>query len=227
MLNITLSGATGKMGKAILALCKTSKDFTVTLACDSKTTGLLQSRAEGVLIDFSTPAILNTLLSVAIDKKLPLVIGTTGYNKAQLELIEKAAKTTPILLCPNFSRGIYLLQNQAVSLAKACEKAEKITLIETHHINKKDAPSGTALTLAKAIESETAKKVAIQSVRQGEIYGIHKLIFDLNGEMIELTHTAQSRDSFALGALNAAKWLSDKPAQLYTLKDFFGELCNR
>ena len=159
-------------------------------------------------------------LEIALAVKRPLVIGVTALPEETHTLIAKASQTIPIFYSPNFSLGIALLKKFAEFMAHSFHPNADIDLIETHHNQKKDAPSGTALSIAEALE-EKGKKPTLHSIRSGQTVGIHELIFNTAEEQISLTHTAHSRDAFARGALSAAAFLVKQPPGLYGMEDLF------
>ncbi|HSX04230.1 MAG TPA: dihydrodipicolinate reductase C-terminal domain-containing protein [Rhabdochlamydiaceae bacterium] len=170
-----------------------------------------------VMIDFSSPEGTQKALSAALQAGLPLVIGTTGLTEEIQQKIETASAFIPILFSPNFSFGIAIFLKILPEIVKNIKSACSCKIVETHHIHKKDAPSGTALKLAKTIDSEN--EVTIESIREGETIGVHRIFFNLEGETLELRHEALSRNAFAQGALMAANFLVNKPAGVYTLMD--------
>ncbi|HSX10956.1 MAG TPA: dihydrodipicolinate reductase C-terminal domain-containing protein [Chlamydiales bacterium] len=198
-IKIGLIGAQGRLGRTIAALHPilpiTRTTPRVGLDCD-------------IFIDVSAPSAL--LENLSLNK--PIVIGTTGH--LDFAPIERAAKYLPIFYAPNFSLGIALLRRAAAEIARnfPCD----IDLIESHHATKKDAPSGTALQLAKI-----APNVHIHSIRSGKIIGEHTLLFNTAEERITLSHETHSRDTYARGALAAAHFLVDKPPGLYTMDNLF------
>jgi 4-hydroxy-tetrahydrodipicolinate reductase len=250
-LNMTIAlsvlGATGKMGRRILQLAYKDPYFHIvgltpeSLASlnDSKEQITLSSDPQSVLancdvaIDFTSPEAARDHLEAAVLNKKALVIGTTGHPPEGKKAIEEAARTIPILFSPNFSFGIALCLEAVARLGKALFGACTIDIVETHHVSKKDRPSGTALAFANAIgngkavlENDSAQprekeEIVIHSVRSGEVVGEHILIFECGHERIELKHTAHSRDAFAQGALMGAKFLAKQPPGLYSLKDLF------
>jgi len=192
-----------------------------------------------VIIDFSNPAALADLLDLGIKKKLPLILCATGYSADQITEIEKASEKIPVFRSGNMSLGINLL---ADLIKKACAVLGEdfdVEIIERHHRRKVDAPSGTALMLAGAaasalpyepeyiFERESKRQprgkneIGISAVRAGTIVGIHDVIFAGMDEMIEIRHTAASRDVFGAGALKAAKFIADKPPGLYSMDNIF------
>jgi 4-hydroxy-tetrahydrodipicolinate reductase len=198
-IKIGLIGAEGKLGKAIQALYPVIPISRTTsrknLACD-------------VLIDVSSPDALLENLSA----KKPIVIGTTGHK--DFSLIEKAAKELPIFYSANFSLGIALMRKMIEQIKE--NFPSEVELIETHHTQKKDTPSGTALLLAKSLPH-----AKIHSIRQGDLMGEHTLIFKQEEETLTLSHSVQSRKVFARGALAAAKFLIHQPPGLYTMDNLF------
>jgi len=194
-IKIGLIGAQGRLGRAIAAL-----EPVMPIARTTKRIGLNCD----VLIDVSSPEALLENLSAG----KPIVIGTTGH--LDLAPIEQAAKKIPVFYAPNFSLGIALLRKLALEVA-ACFPCD-IDLIETHHNKKKDAPSGTALLLAKLLPN-----VKIHSIRSGSVIGEHTLIFNNGLERLILAHETHSRDAYAQGALAAARFIIGKPSGLYTM----------
>ena len=190
------------------------------------------------VIDFSAPVALDDILSVGIAKNLPLVLCTTGYNEEQLAKINEASKKVAILRSANMSLGINLLLGLVQAAAKVLSDANfDIELVEKHHNQKVDAPSGTALALADAINEalnneynykydrsaervkRDKKEIGISAVRGGTIVGEHEVIFAGTDEVIEFKHTAYSKAIFGKGAVSAAKYLAGKPAGMYSMKD--------
>lgn len=198
-IKIGLIGAEGRMGKAISSLHAvipiSRKTPRIPLDCD-------------ILIDFSSHEALQENLSA----RKPIVIGTTGH--LDFAPIHEAARYLPIFYAPNFSLGAALL-NKLANLA-AHHFPSDVDLIETHHTQKKDAPSGTALHLVKNIPH-----AHIHSIRSGKIIGEHTLIFNTAEERITLSHQVHTRDAFARGALAAARFLINKPPGLYTMDNLF------
>ena len=188
----------------------------------------------GVLIEFTTPEATVAHLSYG----RPHVIGTTGLSEDQLSKVEKAAQSTPIVLAPNMSVGVNLLRDIVRELSANLGEDYDIEVIEAHHRNKKDAPSGTALFLARAAAEGRSKdldevavygreglsprhkgEIGIHALRGGAVVGEHRLIFYSGGEEVEITHRALSRRTFAEGALRAAQFAADAPPGLYSLAD--------
>jgi 4-hydroxy-tetrahydrodipicolinate reductase len=223
---LSILGVSGKMGKRVLALALEDSQFKVVggtarsyegdLACRLFSNAASAIAECDVAIDFSSKDILDFHLESAWTAKKALVIGTTGHEEKAISQIQEAAKEIPILFSPNFSFGIALCLEAVERMAQALKGTSRVKIIETHHVHKKDSPSGTALALAQAAKCDPNH---IRSIREGEVVGNHKIIFECAEERIEFTHSAHSRDVFAAGALRAAKFLVGRPPGLYSLKD--------
>ncbi len=195
-------------------------------------------KSSDVIIDFSLPEATQLLLEQAIKHPKPLVVGTTGMDNHQMNLLKTASESMPILYATNMSLGVALL-SQLVHMASRTLEGFDIEIVEQHHRHKKDAPSGTALTLAHSaaagrdldldavrvsgrngnIGERSKDEIAVMALRGGDIVGRHTVGFYNDGEFIELHHTATSRNTFSKGAIRAAKWLAGKPNGLYSIQD--------
>ncbi|MBO0695140.1 MAG: 4-hydroxy-tetrahydrodipicolinate reductase, partial [Verrucomicrobia bacterium] len=177
-----------------------------------------------VAIDFSQADAITHICRAALQHRKPLVIGTTGHSKGQRTTIEETAQSLPIVFASNFSIGVNVLFWLARKAAERLGGDFDAEIVETHHKMKKDAPSGTAKTLAEVLKA--AKKmqgeIPIQSIREGDVVGEHTVIFNGPAERLELTHRAASREIFARGALRAAEWIIAKPPGLYSMQDVLG-----
>lgn len=193
------------------------------------------------LIDFSFPSATARHATLAAELKKPIVIGTTGLNPAEQESVRKAAVRIPVVWAPNMSLGVNLLFAM-VKKAAGILGDYNIEIIETHHRHKKDAPSGTALRLAETaaiarglkldnvaahgrqgmVGERPEAQIGIHAVRAGDVVGDHTVLFAADGERLELTHRASSRDCFALGALRAAEWVVERKPGLYSMLDVLG-----
>jgi 4-hydroxy-tetrahydrodipicolinate reductase len=191
-----------------------------------------------IVIDFSLPDATQLLLERAMDHPIPLVIGTTGLDAHQMNLLKMASESMPILYATNMSLGVALLNKLVHTAAKTLEGFD-IEIVEQHHRHKKDAPSGTALTLAHSaaagrnldldavrvsgrdgnIGERSRDEIAVMALRGGDIVGRHTVGFYNDGEFVELHHTATSRNTFSKGAIRAAKWLVGKGNGLYNIAD--------
>lgn len=193
-----------------------------------------------VIIDFSHPSALADLLSYGKMNNVPLVLATTGYTDDERAQITAAAAQIPVFFTFNMSLGINLLVELARKAAQVLGGQFDIEIVEKHHNQKKDAPSGTAIMIAEAINAELGGKdrfvydrhsvrkprdkdeIGLHSIRGGTIVGEHDIIFAGHDEVITLSHSAQSREVFANGAVNAAVFLAGKPAGMYNMGDIIG-----
>lgn len=204
------------------------------LVCSSED---LASEDFDVLIDFSTPQASLAAVSRCLKTATAMMIGTTGFSNQQKERVEKAAEHMPLLLAPNTSLGINVCMQLLHLAARRVGHFSDIEIIDAHHRNKADAPSGTALqmgeTLARTLgrelqdcsiygrhgktDTRSGETIAFHTIRAGDIVGEHKVLFVLDGEQIEISHKVSSRLVFARGALAAAMWLHQKPPGLYSM----------
>lgn len=197
----------------------------------------------GGVIDFSSPASTMESISAAKEKNLPIVIGTTGFKDAEIQEIEKNSKTIPILMAPNMSIGVNLLFKLVESAARVLSgKDFDVEVIEAHHRYKKDAPSGTAMRIGEILAKElnldikkdlkygregmigerSSREIGMHAIRAGDIVGEHTIFFTSLSERLELTHRAQSRDTFASGAIAAIKFLIGREPGRYSMIDVLG-----
>ncbi len=188
-----------------------------------------------VIIDFSNPLVLDDMLSFAIEKQVPVIICTTGFSEKQVEQIKEASARIPVFFSGNMSLGINVLIELSKKAAAVLNGFD-IEIVEKHHNQKLDAPSGTAMMIADAVSVEREKaqyvydrhayrkkreknEIGIHSVRGGNIVGEHEIIFAGHDEVVTIRHTAQSKGVFASGAVNAAVFIKDKPEGLYDMSD--------
>jgi len=223
-LRVLLVGSAGRMGKTIVDLAKGDPNIDSVAQCDLGDAIEPAMNNCDVVIDFSHADAIEGICHAALQHRQSLVIGTTGHSAIQQQLIAKTAESLPIVFASNFSIGVNALFALASKAAEILGPEFNLGIVETHHRMKKDAPSGTAKTLAEILR--TARKlndqVPIQSIREGEMVGDHTVSFAGPGERLELTHRASSREIFARGALRAAQWITGKPAGLYTMQDVLG-----
>jgi len=237
MINLSISGACGRMGQRIIHFALADKDVKITslLECPGhpkageKVSGISVStspdalQGSGCLIEFTSPEATMTNLKACVAHKVKMVIGTTGISPGQAQEIEKASKVIPIVFSSNMSVGVNVFFKVTELLAKTLPASYVVNITEAHHVHKKDAPSGTAKTLASIIEKASGRKVAdIKSIREGEIVGDHKIVFESGEDVITIDHHAKSRDIFARGALVAAKFLAGKQTGLFTMQQVLG-----
>jgi 4-hydroxy-tetrahydrodipicolinate reductase len=221
---VLVIGAAGRMGRTVLDLAQSDAEIEITAQCDLADPIELAMKNCDVAIDFSHAGAIDEICRAALQHGKSLVIGTTGYSQQQRKTIEETARSVPIVLASNFSVGVnvlFWLTQKASEFLGADFNPE---IVETHHKMKKDAPSGTAKTLAETLEvgRKSEDKIPIQSIREGDVVGEHCVIFSGLAERLELTHRAANREIFARGALRAAKWIIGKPRGLYSMQDVLG-----
>lgn len=222
MIKVTIAGSEGRMGKRIISLAEKDKDIEIVAKFDVGIDPEPQIAKCDVLIEFTTPQATVEHTIIAEKLKKGVVIGTTGLSEEDNNVIRKASKNIPIVMSPNMSVGVNLLFKLCQDAACILPTDYKVEMIEIHHVHKKDAPSGTAKKLAELISKERKQgitNIPIRSERIGEVVGDHKVIFDSETERIELLHSAKTRDTFAQGAIRAAKSIKGKKSGLYTMRD--------
>ena len=238
------------MGRVIHNIISTREDCNVVAGIDKYSEGSTDfpvvttpkqlsslSIEPDVIIDFSHPSVLDELLDYCLTNRVALVIATTGYNQEEVEKIHKAAKDIPLFFTANMSLGVNLIAELAKKAVSVLGDQFDIEIVEKHHNQKVDAPSGTALMLADAINEEldhqysytydrhsvrekrTKKEIGLHAIRGGTIVGEHDIIFAGRDEVITLSHHAASKEVFAVGAVNAAVFLKAKEPGLYNMKD--------
>ncbi len=245
MKKVVITGANGHMGKVITSIIEKRDDCEIIAGIDLNTKPNENftvyksfSELEGkpdVIIDFSHPSVLDDLLAYCKANNVAAVIGTTGYTAEQKEQIKAAASDIPVFFTFNMSLGVNLLADLARRAVKILGGQFDIEILEKHHNQKVDAPSGTALMLADAINEEAGgqyeyvydrhsvrkkrdkKELGISAIRGGTIVGEHDIIFAGRDEVITLSHHAASKEVFAVGAVNAAVFVAGKPAGLYDM----------
>ena len=245
MLKVLINGINGRMGQEDLNQVNLSSDFEVccgvdTISSDSTfpiyTDINLIKENPDIIIDFSIPEATMNILEFAKEKNIPIVIATTGFSDEQLSIIEDYSKIIPIIRSGNMSYEINIMADIVAKLANQLKDSD-IEIIETHHRNKIDSPSGTALILANSInetlnnemnyqynrhsvrQKRPEKEIGIHSIRGGTEVGKHTVMFLGENESFEITHTVTSRSIFAEGSLKAARFLVGKSAGLYNMKD--------
>lgn len=233
MIKLGIAGACGKMGRRIFEFAGFDKEIEVAFLLEKKGTPLIgremgrlkvSSNPDGlflvdVLVDFTLPEAADEHLDYAARYKKAMVLGTTGLTDAQKNKVEEVSKIVPIVFSPNMSIGVNVLFSILPEIAKKLGPDYSVEIVEAHHKAKKDAPSGTAKKLAEVITQVTKKDIPMHSIRLGDIFGDHTVVFCGNSERVEIRHQAHSRDLFAVGALKAAKWIFGKPAGLYSMQD--------
>ncbi|RPF48508.1 dihydrodipicolinate reductase [Hydrogenoanaerobacterium saccharovorans] len=247
MKKIILSGANGKMGHVIASFVKEKDDCEIVAGIDINTTQyddfpIFAAPAQcnikaDCIIDFSHPSLLNSMLEYAVHTSTPIVVATTGLSSKQIALLRKTSELVPVFFSFNMSLGVNLLAELAKKAATILGHDFDIEIVEKHHNQKVDAPSGTAIMLADAInhaqsdcyeyvydrhskrEKRSKNEIGMHSIRGGTIVGEHDVIFAGKDEVITLSHSAMSKEIFATGAVNAALYLAGKNAGLYDMGD--------
>lgn len=225
MIKLVVTGAKGRMGQAIVAAAGKSSRFQVVGTTERGSEMAKIFALADVVMDFTTPEASMVHATVAAQCGIPLVIGTTGFTDAQMQALHAAAKSIAVVFSPNTSVGVNLFWHAAAQLAKICGIEYQLAIEETHHVQKKDAPSGTAKqlhALVAAAAGRDAATIPVTSHRDGEVIGDHTITFDSAGDRITVTHHAKTRTIFAHGALVAAEWLVGKPAGWYGMDDVLG-----
>lgn len=253
MIQILISGCNGHMGRVVTDICSSEADIEIVGGFDI----LGQSNGDfpvwsspaacvvqaNVVIDFSSPAALEGLLDLGVQRHIPLVLATTGYTPEQLLQIDDAAKYVPIFRSANMSLGVNVLLDLVRRATSVLGTNYDVEIVERHHNRKVDAPSGTALMIADAAASvlpyqpdyvydrqstrkkRTPHEIGISAVRGGNIVGDHEIIFAGRDEVIELKHSAMSREVFASGAVRAARFLAEvKTPGLYSMTDLVANM---
>jgi len=221
---VLLIGSKGRMGKTIVDLASRDPNIEIVAQCDLGDAIEAAMKNCDVAIDFSHPNAIEEICRAALQHRQPLVIGTTGHSSAQRQTIEKTAQSLPIVFASNFSIGVNAFFALTQNAAGILGNEFGLEIIETHHRMKKDAPSGTAKTLAEILKKarKIDNDIPTRSIREGDVVGEHTVVFAGPGERVELTHRASSREIFARGALRAAEWIVGKPPGLYSMQDVLG-----
>ena len=242
MLRILITGCHGRMGHAVAAACDHDDDVEIGAKIDVGDS-LADALANcNTVIDFSFHAFTRELAEACAAGGQQLVIGTTGHSDEELVAIHATAETIPVCMAPNYSVGVNTLFWLTQKTTKILGDEFDLEVVEMHHRQKVDAPSGTAKRLGEILAeasgvsykeetrhgregivgARTKKEIGMHCLRGGDVVGDHTVIYANNGERVELTHKASSRETFANGAVRAAKWLTGKPAGLYDMQDVLG-----
>jgi 4-hydroxy-tetrahydrodipicolinate reductase len=236
MIKLAVSGCLGRMGQSITRLALADSGFTLTALLEHKDhpkahetihglkihTDNIAIKESDVLIEFTTPEATLENLHVCMALDIKMVIGTTGFQPEHIDQIRKTAEHIPIVFASNMSVGVNVLF-KLIELTTKKIGPSTVHITETHHVHKKDAPSGTAKSMREIAEAGLNQKVGnIESIREGEVIGDHDIIFETPEDVLTIKHHAKTRDMFAKGALTAAKFLQNKSSGLYTMQDVLG-----
>ncbi|HIB27731.1 MAG TPA: 4-hydroxy-tetrahydrodipicolinate reductase [Candidatus Thioglobus sp.] len=239
MIKIAVVGASGRMGQTIIESINQNDKVTLGATLDKGDDLASVADQFDVLIDFTRPEATLDYLKACQQLNKSIVIGTTGFDDAGLEVINNAAKQIPVVFAPNMSVGVNLTLKLLDMAAKVIGPDSDIEIVEAHHRHKVDAPSGTALKMGEVVanalgrdlstcavygregieEPRDRQTIGFSTIRGGDVVGEHTVSFFMEGERVEITHKASSRSTFANGAVRAASWLNDKSAGLYNMQN--------
>lgn len=261
MISVAVMGAHGRMGQSVLAGLHADPNFELVAALVREgsehagqavgthaptqryVTEVNQALQQAdVVIDFTAPESTLATAELAALHQVPMVIGTTGFDAAQLAQLQAYAQTLPMVVAPNMSIGVNLMWHLVAQAAAVMGAESDIEISETHHRDKKDSPSGTALKLGSVIAetlgwpldevacmgrdgingARPQRQIGFHALRGGDVIGDHTVLFAADGERFEVTHKASSREIYVKGALKAAAWLQNKPLGWYDMKDVLG-----
>jgi len=240
MLKVGIVGSKGRMGQTLISIAQ-SESAEIAFEKDQGDDLFENIESADIIIDFSFHSVTPALAAICADKKIPLIIGTTGHSETEKAQIVAASKTIPMVWAGNYSVGVNLLFYLTETAAKILGTDYDPEILELHHRHKKDAPSGTALNLAESIQKaaqfseaklETSrsgesgersrKEIGLHAIRGGEIVGEHTVFFVGENDRIELTHRASDRGIFASGAYRAAHWVKDQEPGIYSMRNVLG-----
>ena len=261
-ITVGVNGAGGRMGQRVVALTMADRELSLAAALEwpgspmlGRDAGELAGAGQAgvpiaaelgspvdVIIDFSTPAGLESVLTLCESRRIPLVVATTGISQQLKDAVAAAAQTTPIVMAPSMSTAVNVVMKLVADAARALRNHSSgvdVEIIERHHRFKEDAPSGTALQFGRIVAEQMGQEnhvhgregrigkrplneIGYHAIRTGDNVGEHTIVFGLMGETIDLTVRGHTRDSYAYGALSAAKFVISKPAGLYSMADVLG-----
>jgi len=241
-LRLLINGSRGRMGQTIIACAKADPEVEVAAAVDQGDDFDSALKLADAVIDFSHHNVTGAVARACIENKKVLVVGTTGHTDAEAAAIREAGRVIPVVFAPNFSVGVNTLFWLTRKAAEILGPGFDLEVVEMHHRLKKDAPSGTAKRLAEILAEvrnlsynndtrhgregivgeRTNSEIGMHAIRGGDVVGDHTVIYAAQGERLELTHKASSRETFALGSIRAAKWASKMPVGVYDMQDVLG-----
>jgi len=253
LIKLLISGCNGKMGQVISRLAQGYDDLSIAAGVTKNPSRLqniypmyesfkeVEVEAD-VVLDFSNPEMIAEIIDYCVKHHTALVVGTTGLSDSDLDMLKQASESIPVFISANMSFGVKVLIDLALKAAATLGDEFDIEILEKHHNEKKDAPSGTAMMIAKKLkkqinkdfelvydrskvrEKRKPKEIGISSIRGGTIRGEHTIFFAGKDEVIEIKHSALSRDMFGRGAIRAARYIASKPNGFYTMKKMLEEM---
>lgn len=241
-LNLLVNGARGRMGRAVVECARRNPETEVVAATDVGDDLAAAVDSAQAVVDFTQPSVTPRLAALCAAGSKTLVIGTTGHSDDEAAAIREAAAAIPVVFAPNFSIGVNTLFWLVAGAAATLGAGFDIEVVEMHHRHKKDAPSGTARKLAEILATarqlapeqdvrhgrsgltgeRPANEIGMHALRGGDVVGDHTVVFAADGERVELSHRASSRDTFANGSLRAALWAHGRGPGLYDMQDVLG-----
>ncbi len=244
MLNILVTGFRGRMGQTVASCVGEAEDTRVAAGIDLGDSLEEALEKSDTVIDFTLPSFTDELIEGCVERNMPIVMGTTGHDDEQLNLIREASEKIPIVHAPNFSVGVNTLFWLTAKTTEILGEDFDLEVIEMHHRHKMDAPSGTARRLAEILAegrglsydddckhgrfgdvgARTNSEIGVHALRGGDVVGDHTVVYAGDGERVELTHKASSRLTFAKGAVRAARWIVEKEHKsgLFDMQDVLG-----
>lgn len=241
-LRVVVAGASGRMGHAVCSVAQSTEEMVIAATLERGTTAPSPDDYD-VIVDFTQADATAEICRVSVAAAKPLVCGTTGHSVQQFAELQRAAQSVAVVHAANFSVGVNALFSLTRLAADLLGDEFDLEIVETHHRSKKDAPSGTAKRLLDVLQgtraltvlhgrqgitgTRRANEIGIHAVRGGDVVGDHTVIFAGRGERVELTHRASNRETFAIGAMRAARWVVGKPPGLYSMEDVLGLTSDR
>lgn len=228
MIQLSVTGAKGRMGARVCALAEVANDIEIVGRYDVDTPLESDSKPRAkcdLVIDFSSESGVQKAMQLSNENRAALLVCTTGLSRASLTTIESCGKNQPVMIAANTSRGMAVMAHIVTEMSRLFKGVMDIDIIEAHHTQKKDRPSGTAKRLARAVEQGSGIAFSddrVLVIRAGGIFGKHTVQFTDQGEILELTHNVMSRDVFAAGALDAGRWLCKQKPGVYRIEQAWG-----
>lgn len=233
MIRLAVHGAWGRMGQRICSLACDDERFRVVIALgreEASEGGTAADTSCDVVLDFSSPSGAERAARLALQHRAALLVGTTSLSRQTLGVLDDAARSVPVMIAPNTSLGVVVLNHLTTEAARLLGHAFDVDIVERHHAGKRDAPSGTARRLADILREKSGVAIGperIQSIRAGDVVGEHAVLFTGPGQSLKILHSVTTRDVFAAGALRAAAWLCGRAPGRYTIEQAFGLAADR